>query len=417
MQIDNLKYYVIEDKKLTYFFNDVETVIEYDTLDNFFNGWIIFHNTYHQQFATFGGADSLVYVLNVANIQTAELNGVEIKVTFKNDDTLSIYGLTETDTSYNYQYLNDVIRAYNIDTEIKTRNKLFVSLNNTEDIPNGIFNNINTAVDNAEYGDIIIVEPGSYTVSTIYLKNGIDFYFKDSTVTCHSGHLFMDFSDGVYARIFGNGRFTTTDTNVDTGIVLLLSKVSDVFLQFESITASNSGVYCHYIDSAANGVILRIKGNTIISNYHCLDSDRYVKCYDIDVNSLNAGGQGYYPSDSGLSNVYIRNCYSLNNNLYGNFYLDHSTGEGYNFNGINLRLRNQNPLASSHALDFPIFPSPSVNLWNCYLQTTNASSIGAYDPQVITCYGNTYARKDPDGNVSFDGSGNFIIDSNLNLTQ
>ena len=55
--------------------------------------------------------------------------------------------------------MNDVIRAYNIDTEIKTRNKLFVSLNNTEDIPNGIFNNINTAVDNLVYGDIIIVEP------------------------------------------------------------------------------------------------------------------------------------------------------------------------------------------------------------------------------------------------------------------
>ena len=46
----------------------------------------------------------------------------------------------------------------------------------------------------------------------------------------------------------------------------------------------------------------------------------------------------------------------------------------------------------------------------------NQSSIETYDPQVITCYGNTYARK-AGQNVSFDGSGNFIIDSNLNLTQ
>lgn len=409
MQIENLKYYTVTNKKLYYYFNDSGSSINFYSLNDFFETWLNFEDTYYKQLITIPANDSLVYVINVGNLSAIEYDGEsEIIFTFKNNDTLNLHCLTSTDTLYNYQYAKDVFNGFNIEQSIKTRNKLYVSLNNTEDIGAGIFNNINTAANYAAEGDIIIIESGNYTVSEIALKNGVDYLIKGATITNNSGNVFKDSLGGVFCRIYGTGNFITSD------IALKLDSSSNVYFEFDSIQSGVAGVYCHSILDFV-GVTLRCKGNSIVSDLHCLDSDGYVNCYDADVRYINAGGQGYYPSDSRLSNVYIRNSFMTSSNIYATIYLDHSSGDGYNFNGVNLRIKNLSPLSS--CIDFPIFASPSVNLFNCYLQSIGQYGITALDPQVITYYGVNYQNKVNAGNVTTAGSGSVVIDTSLSLTR
>ncbi len=152
-----------------------------------------------------------------------------------------------------------------------------------------------------------------------------------------------------------------------------------------------------------------MKGYSITSSNHAIDSDGKMNVYDVDVLHLIATGNCFYPIATVTTPVYFRNTKGISTDSLGGLYLE-SQQLGYNFSGINMRIINN----SGHPYTITYGNLSDINLWNCFFQTTQDYSFDCdVDTQTVTCKNVAYSNKTYSNVI--DISGNFTIKPYLNL--
>lgn len=402
---DTLLYARMTDRELKFYYsgsNETYSFLSYDTYLDAYGQYI---EDAHRQLATIGSSDSYVYLVNMALVSAHSVLSTVVTVTYSTGDTLAITCTTSGNATNHNAYLGKVYTSYNIDDYLATKNILYVNPDFPTDTATQ-FRTISSAMTASSAGNLVYVENATHTASEVTLKNGIDIYCDNAIINCTTGNLFKDTS-AVTCNIWGTAKINNTDATPLKSIAVYLQYGSNVYFEFDTVQTINSSCYS-YVTNPATPSTLRVKGYSITSGFHGIDSDGYMAVYDVDVPVITAHEQSIYPANSDTTNVYYRNVKAINSNTGGNVYLDTSGGD-YNFNGMNLRIRNNN----GNCLDFPSNASPYCNLWNSFFQSTSDYAIDSLDPQTVTCYNRIYSNNPETDTITV--TGDLTIKPYLNL--
>jgi len=399
-----LLYAKMTDRALTFYYSDKTQAYSFLSYDTYLGAYEQYIESSYRQIATIGSSDNYVYLLNLALVTSHSIASLNINVTFSTGDTLAISCISSDDALFNDNYIGKIYTSYNIDDYLATKNILYVNPHFPSDTATQ-FQTIAGALSASVNGNLIYIENATHTASNLVLKDGIDLYCDRATINCTANNLFIDTS-AVNVNIFGTAKITTTDINSQKGLPLFIQYGSEIYFEFDTINTSSAGTYS-YSTVAPSSLI--VKGYSIVSVNHGIDSDGNMAVYDVDVLHITSTGNCFYPIATVTTPVYFRNTKGTSTDALGGIYLD-SQQYGYDFNGINMRIINN--AGTPYTITYGLLSN--INLWNCFFQTTQDYSIDCnYDTQVITAKNNIYAGKTYGNSITV--SGDFTLKPYLNL--
>lgn len=194
----------------------------------------------------------------------------------------------------NLAYVQGQIAA-SIISEVNTQNTLWLSLSGNDSTAsrgkmNRPFSTPAGAFAAATAGDTVIVFPGTYTVTSTLLKNGLSWFLYPGVVFTHSistsgRAMFDDLGTSATATIAGYGTFSSTSSNKPIINLTALSTLS-----FEGKAISTSASTCVYVGQCTK-LDLKLKTLSATDGYALSLSTgaSNIQVDDITHNSSSAG--------------------------------------------------------------------------------------------------------------------------------
>lgn len=257
----------------------------------------------HRQIATIPAlllGAGIIYWVNTPNVSAHSYEDNIITVEHQ-AGTLEIGCINDIQTEHHNQHLEYNWQANHLDEYIADKRLIYVSPDYTNNDFKREYSNWNNAINKARSGDVIIIEPGEYTISQLILKNNVDAIIKpgavfNNTYVSQYG-MFNCAQQTVNCKIFGEGVFNSEATTF-----YIDGDDSQVFIQFNEINSNN--IFSIYCD---NGSVY-VKGYKL-GNNRAFDSDAHCFLVDEDVLQMNPNGIGWYPSNNVQTYFYLRNAY------------------------------------------------------------------------------------------------------------
>jgi len=398
--IDNINYFFNTGVALIYYYqsNSTQQIQTFNTaalLRNFLLNFLIDN---WKQIGTYNSATGEIYYLNFANVKSIDyVNGeTSILIIFKDKTELIIDFIDSDQANDHYYNMLELHKSNNMVSYLLTKNKLYVHPDNVEDIPNGIFSDIQTAIDNKSSGDVIYLQTGDFILADpLLIEDSTEIYCEsDVSISVASGYVLTveaGSNTNVSVRIYGYpviaGEISlheSTSGDEDTGLY--------TFLSYDTFTGT--------LSKNNNGrTIVKGFSQTTTAVSSAIDTDTLREVMDIDVLYITPKGSGYvlYPLTNSYTRFYFRNTV-LKNRLY----LQDASGV-YTLTMVNCKLTGFVELGEGG--------SNAVNIWGCYFSTTNAEFVysGDLEPFYLNIYNNNLSNKPYPSNVILGGSGNLTI--------
>ena len=301
---------------VTKVFNNISEYLEFSNA---------FLNEYYSRLATISDKYGIIFIVNVYKIKSFNYESARLNITFDNDSVIEIDCIDERQAKDNYNYLKNIYDNINIDSIIRRKNKFIVSPSIEEDIPNGLFSNINQATAYAEPGTVIILSDETHDTSRVITKNDVIYYCNNGIINCSSNTLFWIENKYNFA-LYGNCEINGDDPD-----------------NFVSLYSLNQSAPVLTTDSGCNNNEIRfnLKTNNGVALISCSNyrTNVYLKCQ-----SMNAYGLFDQDGDTNFDADII------NNNYYLFLINPDFNGSHYNY----VYFRNFN-VTSDNILDSPLF--------------------------------------------------------------
>lgn len=356
--------------------------------------------SYHSYLSTLNSADGNIYFIVNSNVKTIEfVETAIIKITFTDNSSLQVTFVSETQANHNYLYLTSL--CLDVAEYIKDKNKLYVHPDNTQDIPNGIYSSIQTAIDNKTESDIIYLQTGDYT-ENIDISDSI-FINCESDVNITGDIVCTLTVNDQSIRVYGKPNITGHIAKADN---MAAGNGTDLFMDLGTWEDAGGVQHC---PTATSGSNYRIKAGSItFTDSNGFDTDSYLGSYDIDCLNITFADKVTYMSNTATSHLYFRNFIGVSN-LNSSVYLGETSGV-YNLNCINCSFNRGH-------IDFIDNVVNTANLWSSYFRTSSSTFfVNFLNEGNLVLYGINYASKTYDAETTVSGTGSLTIDVALNLT-
>jgi len=430
--IENINYFYVKELNISVVTKgDNVTTILFPSEDSLTVQLNLLVRRFYKQLATIPGIDNqivvlglqtgIIYYLNCKNIPLSggySLATQFITVNFISGSSHQIICVNSENATDHRDYLINKVISSHLTEWLVGRTQYTVTAGMTRAA-------IQTVIDSATGGSVVIFQAGTYTDKWFMLKHLVDFVFQDTTFNLSvkpTGNvpMFLAPVTAVTCKLFGNGIFNTTFTTNPLGGWLTLdtniagAEGTDIYFEFESCYSAVPTTSAHFHTYAGK---LRVSGRACTGvSTRFFDSDsvnngNYI--FDTEVLYVIAdnGDTHFYPHNS-RTKYYVRNGYyeinssSVNSNSVM-FLADSATGE---VNIINSQLVNKNTAADAIII-YTLLSPYIVRLWRVKFVVNNGTEI--FSGVDIVNYTNSISNESTTETQT--GSGELIIDESLFL--
>lgn len=390
-----------------------------DTLDNALQN---IKNKLWRQLATIPSIVAgigYLYFINVCNVYSHSVNSENITINFNDGNPVVIQSASSYEADNHNEYLSNIFHSTHLNEYIENKTKHYVDdgMSRAE---------IQTVINNAGSGDVVIFENGTYNEMYFDFKDGVDLIMGDvefvSNTNLNNRGIFKDLS-AVTCKVFGRASYTFGPDN-EGWLLYDQFEDSDVYVEFYKIISQRPGH--DTADTCAafhqrNGK-LRYKGYHISGNrMRTYDSDTECKLIDIDVlyNIINNGDTHFFPSQGQYQeylDIYIRNGYYEANGTDVPAVSFLISAEGSNINIISLRCVNNNPSESGVIISGDT-PVEHTRIWysDFYVSPGNQEPITLTSyPDEIEFYGICNSNNEL---VTNEYTGDFSVDPDFGIER
>jgi hypothetical protein len=400
--IDNLNYIISNGDSFRHYYNDGEEceLFKLDFIEHL--EWKkTFLQSYHNQIATLNSDSKNIYFVNVNNIDSVDFTSGDsfFVINFIDETSLRISFINSNQAIHNNVYLSSAIFSRDILEYISTKTKLYVHQDNIQNIPNNIFNNLQTAIDNQLPDEVIIIQEGGIcSNSNVWFEvTKSVIIYCESDVTINETFRVRPTIIDQDVRIYGNPIL-----NGDIIYYNILSD-SDMNIHIEVESSLNVGGACSNFGNS----YISVKANNINLTGNGFDTDSYISSFDIDSINVTVADKFTYMSNTGIESLYFRNFNSIGD--VGEIKLG-ETGGQYILNLISCSM-------DESYIYFIDDSNNQVNLWNSFFITEQSNSIinDSGGITYISLYGKNGSNKPADSNSILSGVGQLKIQTALEL--